>query len=202
MINIWEDCYLNKKKSHYYSALLRSLQLAFSACKMSLDNLSTIFDSGTKVALWISAFEILFHPERKGIGYKDIISELNKFKLTNSVIKDSLFVINDIETNIVGLIYKEIYDIRNDFFHGNKIDNNGLNIFKKEEMPYATHIAPVIYLIALKVFLTDKKLMKEPITKDFNEHMVRFIMQNQIEEVLTKISQTGFIAKRAKLKGK
>jgi hypothetical protein len=84
LIALWENYYLNKKSDHSFSNVFRSLQLAFSASKMPTDNFSTVYDYGTKIGLWISSIEILFHPGGNGkIGYKEIIKELNKSLLIN-----------------------------------------------------------------------------------------------------------------------
>lgn len=188
LINVWEDYFINKNKLHFSSSLFRSFQLAFSACKMPTDNFSTLYDYGTKVGLWISAFEILFHPGGKGkVGYKDIIAELNKYDLINQKIKRKIYSINGIQTNIVGLIYKEIYDARNDFFHGNSIEKNGLYVFKQKKFPAITRIAPIIYLMALHVFLKKNNLLLDVEPKSIDEKMVNYLMRDRIEEIFTKI---------------
>ncbi len=105
LIYLWEDYFIKKNRSHNNSSLFRSLQLAFSACKMPTDNFSTFYDYGAKVGLWVSSFEILFHPGEKGqIGYKDIIAELNKYKLFSQK-TNKQYKIKNVRTNIVGLKY-------------------------------------------------------------------------------------------------
>lgn len=196
LIYIWEDYFVRKKRLDCYSSLFRSLQLAFSACKMPTDNFSTIYDYGTKIGLWISAFEILFHPGKNGsIHCNDIIAELNKYEFSNPKIKKKSYLINKVQTNIVGLIYKEIYDVRNDFFHGNNIDTNRLYVFKQKKFPIITHIAPVLFLMALHVFLQSKKLLLDVKPKNLNERIVQHIMHDRIEEVFTKIIRKKIVTK-------
>lgn len=189
LFNILEKYFIKKNKVHSYSSLFRSLQVVFSACKMPTDNISTFYDYGIKVGLWISAFEILFHPGGVGkIGYKDIIKELNKYELLNPKIKNKLYSINNnIKTNIIGLVYNEIYNARNDFYHGNNIDENRLYIFKKKKFPLITHIAPIIYLIALYVFLKDKNYLLNTTPKNSDEEIINYIKKERIEEVFIKI---------------
>jgi hypothetical protein len=190
-MKVWKDCFVRGNTSHPYSALLRSLQIAYSACKMPTDNRSSVYDYGVKVGLWISAFEILFHPGSSGnIGYKDIVMELNKYVLIDPQISDKKRLIgSDTHTNIVGLVYKDIYDKRNDFYHGNEISKNGLDIFNRKEFPPVTHIAPVIYLMALNVFLQSKGLLNHPPAQTLAESTLNYVMQKRIEEPLVKIAK-------------
>jgi len=198
LVKVWEDYFINKNKFHSYTSLFRSFQLVFSACKMPTDNFSTFYDYGTKVGLWISSFEILFHPGEKGkIGYKDIINELNKYDLINPKIRGKKYSINGTQTNIVGLIYKEIYDARNDFFHGNDIVKNGLYLFKQNRFPAITRIAPVIYLIALSVFLKNNNMLPDIEPKNIDERIVKYIMRDRIEEIFIKIVKKKIPLKKA-----
>lgn len=197
LMKIWENVFYYKKNDHIYSSIFRSLQLAFSALKMPLDNFSTIYDYGTKIGLWISAFEILFHPGQGKIGYKDIIKELNKYVLENKNLKTKKYVIDGINTNLLGLIYKDIYDVRNDFYHGNIIENNRLHIFKEKKFPIITHVAPILFLVALHVFLNTKVKVDKFIPKSIDERIASQIQKESIEHVFIKIAKKKIVTKYA-----
>ena len=183
----WEDYFLNKNLHHSYFSLFRSLQMAFSACKMPMDNLMSIYDYGFNIALWNSSFEILFHKKDKGVGWKDIVDELNKFELFHNKLKKKIYTTENKSMNIIGLIYKELYDRRNDFFHGNKIEKNSLYLFNKKRFPVVTHIAHIIYLIALKVFLKEENVLPIMNKNNINDRLYYKIIQDNLEDTLLKI---------------
>ncbi len=189
LIEIWEKAFVRGSADHSCSALLRSLQMAYSACKMPTDNLSSVFDYGTKVGLWISAFEILFHPGDREIHYRDVILEPDKYPLTDRRIKDRKFMLNqNLEASILGCIYKDIYDKRNDFFHGNHIGENDLRIFNHGELPFVMHVAPVLFLIALDVFLSTSGVAIQWKTKTLDMSISDHIVRRATEEPFVKIA--------------
>lgn len=47
------------RKEWHTTALFRSLAVAYQACALPTKNSSTIFDYGTTIAVWVSAFETL-----------------------------------------------------------------------------------------------------------------------------------------------
>ncbi|MCU7497191.1 MAG: hypothetical protein HF314_14070 [Ignavibacteria bacterium] len=208
LIKLWEEYFIYNKKEHQYSALLRSLQMAYSACKMATDNFSTLYDYGTKIGLWVSAFEILFHPGGSGtIRLADIIAKLNKYEFGEPKLQNCRFNvwINKkliLDSNILGLIYKNIYDTRNDFFHGNSIERSKLHLFNLEKLPPLTHILPVIYLTALQIFLQNNDLLPkaEKINNDFSASgMVDYLMKDRIEKIFLKIIRSKIFEKNIKL---
>ena len=79
---------------------------------------------GGEVALWVSAFEILAHDgEWSSPGL--VLSKLNgvhwlsrELKAQNHVVFFDKKEKNPILTNVAGVIYKHLYNVRNAFLHG------------------------------------------------------------------------------------
>ncbi|MEW6702940.1 MAG: hypothetical protein AB1298_09525, partial [Bacteroidota bacterium] len=106
LVKIWETHFIRRNKSHIYNSLFRSLQMAYSACKMPTDNFSTYYDYGTKVGLWISAFEILFHPgSNSHVGYQQIVQELSQYQFYDKNLKTAEYKIDKtIKSKIIGKV--------------------------------------------------------------------------------------------------
>jgi len=192
LFKIWENYYVKRQETHFYSSLFRSFEIAFSASKMTLDNQSTVYDIGVKLGLWISAIETMFHPGGdKEIHLHEILFELNQFDFIdnkNSSYKSYFFSNKKkYEINLVAKIYLEMYKARNDFFHGNPIKIFRLYLFNDKRFPPLIQIAPLIYLIALKINLKKNGYLNENANGKFMDSLVRYTKRTNIEDIFTAI---------------
>jgi hypothetical protein len=191
LINVWEDYFIRRNKIILYNSLFRSLQMAYSACKMPTDNFSSFYDYGTKIGLWISAFEILFHPGANShVGYQQIVAELSQYQFYDKKLNDSVYLIDKkTKTNIIGKVYKDIYDARNEFFHGNPVNKNNLFTFDNKKSPALTKAAPVVFFIALQIFLQKNNLLKKKIHNNFSNALFSDFKRNHIEDIFIKFNK-------------
>ena len=62
LFTCWRRCYVQERDRGKLRRLFRSLEVAFHASLFPADGLTSISDIGTRLALWVSAFEVLCHP--------------------------------------------------------------------------------------------------------------------------------------------
>jgi hypothetical protein len=62
LFRTWRQCYLRKRNRKKLLRLFRALEVAFHAALFPADGLTSINDVGSRIALWVSAFEVLCHP--------------------------------------------------------------------------------------------------------------------------------------------
>ena len=76
------------------------------------------------MAMWISAFEILVH-DGKRADLERVLSLLNQPRWLREELTAQDRVVahgkKPIQTNRAGALYKRLYDVRNDFVHGNLV---------------------------------------------------------------------------------
>jgi len=75
LIREWEKRYVRGKLANWKTTVLfRSLQMAYQASAIPMNNRSTIYDYGLSLALWVSAFEVLVRPKSE---HADLYKVLN-----------------------------------------------------------------------------------------------------------------------------
>ncbi len=162
----WSYRYINPNKNSVLSRLLfRSMEVAYQAL-LSPYRHSSIYEHGTYMSLWISSFEILAQKNGKGkVGYKDVIKILGKYKWNINRLDRKRYKIFEKKSNpkgnLVQKLYKELYDARCDFLHGNPVTEKRLFPFRNKDRPLLLHIAPIIYWTALSVYLPQLKRLKK-----------------------------------------
>lgn len=189
LLKLWRRKFKEDENDRKFKSLFRSLEMAYNACRLPDNNLSTIHDYGMILGLWVSAFEILFHPGgAKRIGYKDIVENFESHNFEHKKLNKFSYDLNKEKrkTNLAGKLYKEIYDMRNNFFHGNDVDYKSLYPFNNKDLPKLTHLAPVLFTFAVMLFLhnnfdlIDKKLQK------YDSSFEMLLRTIGIEQVLRK----------------
>lgn len=141
---VWEDV-----------ALMRSLNMAYQASLLPAGTDTTFYDVGRIVSLWVSAFEILVHPGGSGRANREKVFEL--IERTPWAIAGSSRLAHDtggktkVKRTLASWLVQTLYDCRNDFLHGNPVDQSTLLLAtpKRTIFEYA---AP-LYRIALTSFL-------------------------------------------------
>jgi hypothetical protein len=178
---IWERRFVKRKLNEWPTrALFRSLEMAYQATTIPFKNHSTIYDYGSSASLWVSAFDILTHPRKGKTGLLSVLNLLGTYEWDTRVIKRKSYKVKygkrDHQVNLVQKLYKELYDTRNDFLHGNPVKPDRLYPFRNKNTHLITRYAPIIYKVALQSFLNQfedkrqkKDWQKEYISKLFNE---------------------------------
>ncbi len=158
----WNRRYIKRKLNEWQSRkLFRSLEMAYQASTLPFKNHSTIYDFGSSACLWVSALEILSHPRIGNANLLSVLNLLGGYEWEHKVIKRKVYkiVYGGISSkyNLIQKLYKELYDTRNVFLHGNPVRLNRLHPFRHQHIPAITIFAPLIYKVALLSFLGHNK---------------------------------------------
>jgi len=122
-------------------ALFRSLNMANEAGSVPANTAMTFYDVGRSLALWVSAYEILAHPGGNGwSGFSTVTAELEKAKWRSSRLSEKAYTIDGKSPQQVQLaawVCRKVYDLRDDFLHGNDVDGRGLFLNGNAMIDYA-----------------------------------------------------------------
>jgi hypothetical protein len=134
-------------------ALFRSLNMANEAGRIPALTAASFYDVGRTLALWVSAYEILAYPG--GIGQSNfgtVSAKLESVKWLNAKLSATTHTIPGKapqQKQLATWICKKVYDLRNDFLHGNDVDGTALLLNGKVIIDYAI----CLYRLALTGFL-------------------------------------------------
>ena len=187
---VWERRYLRKRVNEWSTrTLFRSLEMAYQASSMPFRNHSSIYDYGSSASLWVSAFEILSHPRRGTANLLSVLDLLGRYDWQDKVIKKKVYKTKyrgrDQRINLVQKLYKELYDTRNDFLHGNPVRLNRLHPFKNKKIQPITRFAPLIYKVALLSFLDQFKNRRKKADWQ-KEYISMLINEEDLSEAILK----------------
>lgn len=134
-------------------ALFRALNMANEAGRIPALTAGTFYDVGRSLALWVSAYEILAHPGGTGrSNFTTVTATLESVKWCNARLSAATHTIpgrNPQKKQFATWICKKVYDLRNDFLHGNDVEAPGLSINGKVIIDFAA----CLYRLALTGFL-------------------------------------------------
>jgi hypothetical protein len=154
----WGKRFIRRQFGWKTSTLFRSLAVAFQACRAPFVNRGTIYDHGTKLALWVSAFETLAHP-RPGQGDANLKTVIDLLKLrdwSDPRLNQKRYSVRyrnqSIRCGLIPRLYGELYKARNRFLHGNKVAPKNLFPFNDSTCPQMIQLAPLIYRAALDTY--------------------------------------------------
>lgn len=107
--------------------------------------------------LWVSAFEILCHPEGEGqkIKISMILDLINRINWRNKKLSGQRFRYrfpknNTMPINLPSKLYSFLYKARNDFAHGSRITPLSQYGGKNKRYKPLILVAPVLYVMVLK----------------------------------------------------
>lgn len=161
---VWEERFLKHRLRDWQSLVLfRSLEMAFQASTIPFENSSTIYDYGAKIALWVSAFEVLSRSETERASLTKVLQLLGTPRLYAKNLTKKLYSIQFSKgkrgrCTLTQKLYYMLYSARNNFLHGNPVKI--CNVFIKDDLKYhaLTSAAPIIYKLALQSFLNIPRL--------------------------------------------
>ena len=185
----WHRRFIKKRTKEWSTrALFRSLEMAYQASTLPFENHSTIYDYGVSASLWVSALEILSHPRRGQANLLSVIELLGHYQWNNRVLKKKTYKVKyrgrEHKVNLPQKLYKELYDTRNDFLHGEPVKINRLFPFKNNKLPGITRFAPLIYKVALLSFL--KQFNKQERANDITNIARRIVNEQNFAEAFLK----------------
>jgi len=187
---VWKRRFIRRRTTEWSTrALFRSLEMAYQATTLPFKNHSTIYDYGSSASLWVSAFEILSHPRQGKADLFSVLNLLGSYIWENKLFKRKSYNVkyrgHDHRVNLVQKLYKELYDTRNDFLHGNPVRPSRLYPFKNKKADPITRFAPIIYKVALLSFL--KQFRSRNQKADWQKEYISKLMNEQklCEAILT-----------------
>jgi len=136
------------------SSLFRALQIAYQALSMPASNFATIYDYGTNLSLWVSAFEILAHSKSESVNVNlySVLDLLDNSFLSKELTK-RLYTVgsgsNKCRKNLVQKLYSQIYYARNSYLHGNAVKTKDMTVWGETSRHPLYYYAPLIFKVAL-----------------------------------------------------
>jgi hypothetical protein len=165
-------------------ALFRSLEVAYQAA--SLPKSATLHEFGARIALWVSAIEILAHAASGRANLGTVLDLLDPFPWHDSRLGHRRNVVmyrHRRRVPFIGKLYRELYAARNDFFHGNPVTVRRLYPFRRLDLPLLNRVVPLIYKVALLTFLEPHRDRRR--TRDAEQGQLTAMWeQGQFEESL------------------
>jgi hypothetical protein len=134
LLGEWPRRFSKSPASWRSRALFRSLNMAHAAAQIPPLVDLTAQSLGRHVALWVSAFEILTHPEEGDAGLKEVYRVLENVDWR---MEDCKELVHDCylgrsgktrRGNLACWIYGEMNHARNDYLHGNELSEDRLII--------------------------------------------------------------------------
>ena len=158
LLSVWRRRYVTRRPKWRDVALFRSLNMAQQASRAPAGADATIYDLGRQISLWVSAFEILAHTGaggRSDLGKVVDLIESAPWR-SGKCRRKKYQIIKGRGRRQGGLgpkIYRTLYDLRNDFLHGNPITRSKLtHATRLPEVSWAAYAAP-LYRVTLLSFL-------------------------------------------------
>jgi hypothetical protein len=136
-------------------ALFRSLNTANEAARIPALAASTFYDVGRTLALWVSAFEILAHPGAGQSNFTTVAEIIEKVNWLDPALAAAAHNVAigkkaPALSPLATWVYKKIYDLRNDYLHGNEVAAASLMLNGKAIIDFAA----CVYRLALVGFLS------------------------------------------------
>jgi hypothetical protein len=149
---------MSHRQRTLFRRLFRSLEIAFHAGMYPADGLLSINDVGVRLALWVSAFEVLFHPGGAASVNKRVVqTALGKIRFATRELNAQRYSVTynkqTYKGNVVEAIYDDLYRARCLFLHGSPVSRNDLHYQRSGRLVQLLVITPVIYNVSLLGFL-------------------------------------------------
>lgn len=127
--SVWVRIHVQGATGHSDRRLMRSLSVAYEACRTPVQMESFLHDHGRHCSLWVSAFETLAHPgPPHKVGISQVLDLIGQRKLCGDEWNDrEPYEIGRGQSrrvyslNVAQQLYRDLYQARNDFLHGNEL---------------------------------------------------------------------------------
>ncbi len=203
---LWLEHFQEGISDPFHRALFRSLEIAYMALATPFRNQASLYEWGVNLTLWVNALEILAHPAAFGdsgqVGRVDVIDLLGTYTWGRESLSATPYTIeyraggkrfSRAVTPIQWACWK-LYDVRNDFLHGNAVDPQALRPFSPDGETLV-EIAPAIFRTTLFAYLqrrvnpyrgfTDAKFEPSHPSDEHVRHMIEdFKIEMGVERVL------------------
>lgn len=189
LLRRWVARFSTPQPDWHSKALFRSLNMANEAAGIPAPTASVFYDVGRSLALWVSACEILAHPGgNQPSNFGTVAAVLESVGWLDNRLSNATYQVGPKPQHVGTLatwIYKAIYELRNDFLHGNDVDGPALLLNGKPIIDFAG----CIYRAALTGVL-DVRFKEQAPDGDNLEAMTRFVGErrrfNRYQEIFER----------------
>jgi hypothetical protein len=165
LFRTWRQCYLQRRNRKKLLRLFRALEVAFHASLFPADGLTSINDVGTRVALWVSAFEVLCHPGG-GVNKRHVQRVISDAPFSGKALASTRFAVryggNKFRATLPEALYDDLYWARNQFLHGMPVRPNMLHYRQSDRYTALSDVAPVLFNAALVSRLNSLRVTGAP----------------------------------------
>jgi hypothetical protein len=152
LFRAWRQCYLKNGNRKKLLRLFRALEVAFHASLFPADGLTSINDVGTRIALWVSAFEVLCHPGG-GVNKRHVQKVISDAPFSDKTLTSTRFTVsyggNKFRATLPEALYDDLYWARNQFLHGMPVRRAVLHYRQSNDYAGLTDVAPALFNAAL-----------------------------------------------------
>ena len=180
LLDCWITRFADTEPDWQGLALFRSLNMANQAAQVPAHAAASIYDVGRSIALWVSALEILARPEGGKVDYVVVSDLIARARWSCSKFTDIVHPVtfrggtsNRVFTS---WLYHHIYQLRNDFLHGNRIEASKMTIGAKGNP--VIDIAACLYRMALAALLDINYMDPHPENTD-NSYMAYLVSERR-----------------------
>lgn len=157
LLKHWHRRHFAKRVRREDRQLFRALRIAFQASRFPSDGLGSHYDIGTRIGLWVSAFEALFHPGRGNVDKALVQEGLRKARWTDKDFTRFRYLVwqrkKRVRVTLPEKFYDQLYAARNDFMHGNRLRIRSKVWRFKRKSFLLEFVAPCLFAAALRARL-------------------------------------------------
>lgn len=153
----WNEAFNTSQLTDYHRTLFRSLEMAFLACSLSTGNEGSLGDYGTRLALWVSALEILSWYGRDRADFGSVHELVGRYQWAADWLNRPEYVHRwkntDVPCTPVQYVYALLYKARNAFLHGDPVSPATLSPPELRDEVGLPQLASLVFRTALVAFL-------------------------------------------------
>jgi hypothetical protein len=168
----WRERFVDRVDRRRTRVLFRSLETAYQASSVGGRHYSSLYETGSSLAWWVSAIEILAAPpitprkHRLQMGEKrrkkaapdvrpvDVLNLLSQYEWTEPRFRRKRATAKAAEgrINLIQRAYLKMYKARSRFLHGDRVSES-LLYFRGTRTPVLDRLASYVYWTALRCFV-------------------------------------------------
>jgi hypothetical protein len=150
----WQTLHQKGKAKRKLGRVFRSLEVAFQAARYPSDGLTTPNDVGTRIGLWVSAFEVLLNP-KKSVDKVAIENALASCDWLEPKLQAKRYSVRQnkkvVRVSLPVKLYDRLYSARNTFMHGNSIVGRPLSWTRGTKRLPLISCAPCLFAATLRL---------------------------------------------------
>jgi len=190
--------------------LFRSVAMASHACRIMQEPDADVHDLGTRIVLWVSAFETLVHPGKGRVRLSDVLALLNAVEWKpvrrlnrygrpighslNVGHKRYAFAANRAtgRENAACHFYRQLYGLRNFIAHGNRIVVSAFHTRNERRRWRRDLVAPLVYRECIRERMMTLGCLPRPLTgqltmDEFRQCIRDGMIQGNFDEAVARM---------------